>query len=157
MPAQTVMRSIKSPAPMYKPTARRSRGGLHVPTTQNTEQTQQLRYSFLRSSRCLSLLKAGYQSRSIKATMHQNNPNMTRAFSRVKREASWRASAVSDEVLCLLFFPWLRQKKTAVNGRQHDLQDTSILGRQKQLLISELHQTYTRACWALAELCALHN
>lgn len=143
MPAQTVMRLVKSPAPMYKPTAWRSKGGLHVPTSRNAEQTRQPRSSFPQSTRCLSLLKAEYQSRSTRATTHQNNSNMTRAFSRVKREANLKSLYRVWQNIVFTVLSLAKAEKDHGWGKQHDLQDTSILGRQKQLLVSELEQTYT--------------
>lgn len=154
MPAQTVMRLIKSPVPMYKPTAWRSRGKLHV-TTQSTGQTRQLRHCLLESTKCLSLLKAEYQSRSNKATTHQNNSNM-KCFFWGREKPTSRVSTVSDRVLCLLFSPWLRQERAAAEvgnttvGHKHIGKAGLIINKSAT---ADLHMW---ACWAFPELCALH-
>lgn len=150
MPAQTVMRLIKSPVLMYKPTAWRSRGRLHV-TSQSTGQTRQLRHCLLESTR----QKAEYQSISNKAMIHQNNSN-TMCFFWGREKPTSRVSTVSDRVLCLLFSPWLRQERTAAEvgnttvGHKHIGKAGVIINKSAT---ADLHMW---ACWAFPELCALH-
>lgn len=152
MPAQTVMRLIKYPVPMYKPTAWRSRGRLHVTTTQNTRQTRQLRHGLLESTRCLSLLKAKYQSRSNKAMIHQNNSNMTRAFSGVER-SQLQEYPVSDRELWLLFSPWLRQERAAVEVGNTAVRHKHTGKAGVMINKSATADLHMRACWAFPELC----
>lgn len=91
MPAQTVTKLIKSPAPMYTPAAWRSKGGLHVATTQNTEHRRQLRCSCLQSTQYSAFSSDKHQNRSTRARIHQNNSNTTRAFSKVEGEANLKS------------------------------------------------------------------
>lgn len=129
---------------MYKPTAWRSKGGLHVPTTQNKQGNQGTPFyralgvcHYWRLNIKADLPKPWYIQTTL--TEHMLFPGSRRETNLKSIYSVWQSIAFT--VLALA-----KAEKDCSWDRQHDLQDTSILGRQKQLLISELQQWMTWTC-----------